>query len=141
VKPLACGIPEELRWRIWERDNFTCRRCGTRRYLTIDHVIPRSKGGSGGAGNLQTLCRACNSIKGAKLRSPLLETSALGRTIKAAGGVSNLAAKLKTTPQVIVHWRARGVPAERVLDVEEATGVTRHELRPDIFGKAPQQPA
>jgi len=38
-------------------------------------------------------------------------------------------------------WKRRGVPAVRVLAVEEATGgaVTRHELRPDIYGERPIQ--
>lgn len=57
-------IPPELRWEVWERDDFTCRRCGARRYLTIDHVVPESKGGPMEAENLQTLCRSCNSSKG-----------------------------------------------------------------------------
>jgi DNA-binding transcriptional regulator YdaS (Cro superfamily) len=35
------------------------------------------------------------------------------------------------TPQAVSQWKR--VPAERVLDVERATGVPRHELRPDIY--------
>lgn len=31
----------------------------------------------------------------------------------------------------------RPVPAHRVLDIEAYTGISRHELRPDIFGPAP----
>lgn len=31
--------------------------------LTIDHVVPRSKGGSHRMRNLQLLCRPCNEIK------------------------------------------------------------------------------
>ncbi len=36
---------------------------------------------------------------------------------------------------MVVHWRNRGVPAERVLEIEAATEgkVTRHELRPDLY--------
>lgn len=33
---------------------------------------------------------------------------------------------------------ARQVPAERVLDIEALTGVSRHQLRPDVFGPAEQ---
>lgn len=33
----------------------------------------------------------------------------------------------------------RKVPAERVLGIEAATGISRHDLRPDIFGPAPKQ--
>ena len=63
-KPKA-AIPDVLRWEVWERDNFTCQRCDTRRDLSIDHVMPESKGGSLELDNLQTLCRSCNSSKGA----------------------------------------------------------------------------
>lgn len=57
-------VPAYLRWEVWERDDFRCRVCGVRRFLTIDHVIPRSSGGSMEADNLQTLCEQCNSRKG-----------------------------------------------------------------------------
>jgi DNA-binding transcriptional regulator YdaS (Cro superfamily) len=59
------------------------------------------------------------------------------RAIKLAGGVSALATALDTTPQVIVNWRRRGVAADRCRDVEAVTAgaVTRHDLRPDIFGE------
>lgn len=57
-------IPVDLRWEVWERDNFTCRHCGIRRYLVIDHLHPESKGGQMTLDNLQTLCRSCNSRKG-----------------------------------------------------------------------------
>jgi hypothetical protein len=57
-------IPVELRWTVWERDNFTCRRCGARRFLATDHIIPESKGGPTTLDNLQTLCKDCNTRKG-----------------------------------------------------------------------------
>lgn len=34
------------------------------------------------------------------------------------------------TPQAISQWRQ--VPAERVIEVERVTGISRHELRPDL---------
>ena len=60
-------IPEHLRWEVWERDDFTCQACGTRRKLTVDHIIPESRGGPLALDNLQTLCGSCNSKKGDKL--------------------------------------------------------------------------
>ena len=33
----------------------------------------------------------------------------------------------------VARWRKRRVPAERVLDVEATTGVSRHVLRPDLY--------
>lgn len=57
------GLPEADRQRILKRDDFTCRRCGSTEDLTIDHKIPRSRGGTNDEDNLQTLCRRCNSAK------------------------------------------------------------------------------
>jgi len=65
-RDLKTAIPDSLRWGIWERDDFTCQHCGTRRYLSVDHVTPEIKGGTTTADNLQTLCRRCNSSKGAR---------------------------------------------------------------------------
>jgi len=61
---------------------------------------------------------------------------ALPKAVEAAGGTSALARQLGISPQAISQWTR--VPAERVLDVERATGgqVTRHELRPDIYPPA-----
>ncbi len=59
---------------------------------------------------------------------------------KSAGGSVGLAKALgDITPQAISQWTK--VPAERVLDVERITGVSRYELRPDIFGPHPVAPA
>jgi hypothetical protein len=43
-----------------------CYNCGTKENLSIDHNIPLSRGGRHSIGNLQTLCRPCNSSKGDK---------------------------------------------------------------------------
>jgi 5-methylcytosine-specific restriction endonuclease McrA len=43
-----------------------CACCGKRRKLTIDHVIPISKGGTNYIENIQPLCGSCNSSKGTK---------------------------------------------------------------------------
>jgi 5-methylcytosine-specific restriction protein A len=59
-------IPPELRWRVWERDNFTCQNCGSRKHLAVDHILAESKGGMMVLSNLQTLCGRCNSKKGAR---------------------------------------------------------------------------
>ena len=59
-------IPSNIRWAVWERDNFTCKKCGARQFLSIDHIYPESKGGETSIENCQTLCKSCNSSKGAK---------------------------------------------------------------------------
>jgi 5-methylcytosine-specific restriction endonuclease McrA len=52
------------RQNIFKRDNFECQYCGKKRELTIDHVIPRSKGGKDTWLNLVTACKKCNAKKG-----------------------------------------------------------------------------
>jgi DNA-binding transcriptional regulator YdaS (Cro superfamily) len=65
---------------------------------------------------------------------------ALSEAKERAGGAVGLASKLgDLTPQAVSLWKR--VPAGRVLDVERITGVSRHELRPDIFGEAPSEHA
>jgi 5-methylcytosine-specific restriction endonuclease McrA len=55
------------RREIFLRDDHTCQYCGVRANdLTIDHVIPRSRGGQHTWENLVSACRACNHRKGGK---------------------------------------------------------------------------
>lgn len=58
---------EKVRWKVWERDDFTCQKCGSRRNLHVDHIFPESKGGKTILKNLQTLCANCNIKKGSKI--------------------------------------------------------------------------
>ena len=53
----------QLKWQVWQKDNFTCVKCGKREYLEIDHIVPLSKEGETELNNLQTLCSICNKIK------------------------------------------------------------------------------
>lgn len=49
---------------VYKRDGFVCSWCGETDDLTIDHIIPVSKGGSDDPNNLRVLCRSCNCAKG-----------------------------------------------------------------------------
>jgi hypothetical protein len=52
---------------IYRRDNYSCQYCGSTRSLTIDHVIPRSRGGLDTWENLALSCSRCNVKKADKL--------------------------------------------------------------------------
>lgn len=52
------------RQNIFRRDGFSCQYCGARHELTIDHVLPRSRGGKSSWTNLVTACKHCNNKKG-----------------------------------------------------------------------------
>lgn len=55
--------------RIWKQKikeewNYKCAYCGSEENLTIDHVIPQSKGGSDFTKNVVCCCQSCNQNKG-----------------------------------------------------------------------------
>jgi 5-methylcytosine-specific restriction endonuclease McrA len=52
------------RKNILRRDNHRCQYCGITTYLTVDHVIPKSRGGEDNWENLTTACIKCNNKKG-----------------------------------------------------------------------------
>jgi 5-methylcytosine-specific restriction endonuclease McrA len=52
---------------VFARDEWTCQYCGSRSNLTVDHVIPRSKGGSSSWENIVASCAPCNRRKGDRL--------------------------------------------------------------------------
>lgn len=58
-------VSTELRRAVYERDGYRCQECGDWHDLTLDHIHPVSKGGRSTYENLRTLCRSCNSSKGA----------------------------------------------------------------------------
>ncbi len=62
------------RMMIYYRDNFRCAYCGKvlkDNEITIDHVIPKSKGGRWSWENLVTCCRECNSKKKDEIWIPI----------------------------------------------------------------------
>jgi 5-methylcytosine-specific restriction endonuclease McrA len=63
------GNPENwtaIRVHILERDNYTCAYCG-RKANSVDHIIPRSKGGNEDENNLVACCKSCNLKKGDRI--------------------------------------------------------------------------
>jgi 5-methylcytosine-specific restriction endonuclease McrA len=54
------------RRNIFQRDGHCCQYCGCKERLSIDHVIPRSRGGSDLWDNVTTACLPCNVRKGCR---------------------------------------------------------------------------
>lgn len=77
IRLLYRNIPKHMRYRkptftkrnVLIRDNYTCRYCGvrTRKNLTVDHVIPRCRGGDNTYENCVAACVSCNNKKGHNL--------------------------------------------------------------------------
>ena len=82
---MKAGVPQSVRRQVFREGNYTCQVCGLKGweercfkggfvhptevehiYLSIDHIVPRSKGGSSDRWNLRVLCTRCNTIKGTK---------------------------------------------------------------------------
>ncbi|MDX6214365.1 MAG: hypothetical protein QOF82_3452 [Frankiales bacterium] len=61
------GIPKDVKLLVWNRDQGSCRACGSKVDLQFDHIIPVSHGGSSTEHNLQILCGTCNRRKGASV--------------------------------------------------------------------------
>ena len=76
VRPLIIRLVNYVRFRrggikvgrrrIFKRDGYKCGYCGSSRNLTIDHIVPRSKGGDNSWTNLVTCCNRCNNEKDSK---------------------------------------------------------------------------
>jgi 5-methylcytosine-specific restriction endonuclease McrA len=85
------------RLRIYMRDKFRCQYCGERKSvaeLTLDHILPRSRGGDNSPVNVVTACLTCNNRKSNRTpeeaRMPLL--------------TSQTALRVKLEPVVLCHY-------------------------------------
>jgi len=60
-------IPSEVKKIVWQRDKGQCVKCGSKKNLHFDHIIPYSLGGSSFEDNIQILCQSCNLSKSDKI--------------------------------------------------------------------------
>lgn len=67
-KPTTYNVRTKIsptrRKKIYARDGYKCLKCRATENLTIDHIVPASRGGVKRKFNLQTLCKKCNEEKG-----------------------------------------------------------------------------
>lgn len=72
AQPKGRWIRAERRLALYLRDGLACVYCGldlrdaAPADVTLDHLLPRSAGGTNDATNLVTACRSCNSARGAR---------------------------------------------------------------------------
>lgn len=68
TKHIRLQLDPDTKYRVKLSANFECRFCHKnfkkkKRMLTVDHIIPLSKGGTNDRQNLQALCLRCNKFK------------------------------------------------------------------------------
>jgi 5-methylcytosine-specific restriction endonuclease McrA len=66
--PYRVSLPVTRR-TVLARDHYTCQYCGkqpSRKDLTVDHIVPRSRGGHTTWDNVVTACQWCNGRKGSR---------------------------------------------------------------------------
>jgi len=61
------GVKKKEKEEVFKNYNHRCASCGSENNLTLDHIIPLSKGGKHEIDNLQVLCRDCNFKKSDKV--------------------------------------------------------------------------
>ena len=64
-----CRIIDTHKHRLYGEQEGVCKGCDTHfpfKVMEVDHILPRSKGGTDHADNLQLLCTHCNKSKGSK---------------------------------------------------------------------------
>ena len=103
------------RVRIYIRDQFRCQYCGERKNpveLTLDHILPRSRGGDNSPVNVVTACVRCNQRKGSRTpeeaRMPLLTTQT--------------ALRVKLERVVLCHYAEARPEWRKYLFLDEADG-------------------
>lgn len=72
-------------------------------------------------------------VKVAVMIDPAIQL-ALRRAAATFGGFAQLGRQIGISQQAVSGWHSRGtIPAKRVLEIERLTGVSRHQLRPDLY--------
>ena len=100
------------RLAIYLRDGLACVWCGEGiedgAKLTLDHILPHSRGGKNGATNLVTACHRCNSARGARTLAAFADAAAsyLDHDVQA----STIVARIQ-----IMRRRPLDVPAAKAL--------------------------
>jgi len=87
------------RQRIFSRDNYTCQYCGKQSHeLTLDHVIPRYRGGEHSWDNVVSACKSCNQHKAGRTPQEA-RMNLLKKPFRPSGGDSHLVYPFHTPPE------------------------------------------
>lgn len=95
------AITKRVRFEVFRRDSFKCRYCGITATeeatgLTVDHVVPKSLGGTDDPSNLVTACSPCNSGKSSTQPDGPLVADVANDSLRWASALKQAAARLET---------------------------------------------
>ena len=114
---------------LYSKQNKRCIGCldeYSKRNMEIDHIEPKSKGGTDDPSNLQLLCSTCNRIKGTSSQAAFLAKTAHLRVGKSTEGMDFDSSKLETHSEH--DWSFKGVAEEILAEV----GMPKKEIRKTI---------
>lgn len=118
-------IRRERRLAIYLRDGLACSYCGATVeedgvVLSLDHVIPVSKGGTNRSSNLVTACRKCNSVRGDR---------DVAEFAQAVGKYLNHEVKAEDIVESIQQKLSQPVDVAEALKIMERRGSWQESLR------------
>lgn len=92
------------RREVFLRDGYACQYCGLQtRDLTIDHIMPKSRGGGHSWENLVSACRPCNHRKGGKTLAEARMALRRAPAQPRAGHYYTIQRRLRSSPRE--EWR------------------------------------
>lgn len=93
-------LQKPTRSLIYQRDDYTCQYCGSKKKLTIDHIIPKCRGGQDTWENMVVACSSCNVKKG---NLPLEKT---GMKLKKIPKPMENKIKLRLHRSNVLEWKS-----------------------------------
>ena len=114
---------------LYSKQNKRCIGCldeYSKRNMEIDHIEPKSKGGTDDPSNLQLLCSTCNRMKGTSSQAVFLAKTAHLRVGKSTEGMDFDSSKLETHSEH--DWSFKEVAEEILAEV----GMPKKEIRKTI---------
>lgn len=129
------------RFKVLMRDGFKCRYCGKsadEKELEVDHIIPRSRGGSSDLSNLVTSCFECN--RGKRDKSLITETPEveISEQTKIALEAYKKKVQEEDATRVFINYFLKRIPHEHNLNAYELRMFRDYnrKFHPDILFEA-----